>query len=351
MPNPLSLQETIIKKYAPGQLQTLLRENAKFAIIFPEEDLWKEKCVLDFGLPASFFDLTGSLLSPRDRYRQIRSYYLLEEDSPYERVALCKEARRRGPYYHSVGYFSHLLNAKEQECARRVQVPYDKEYVDLDYPEDRAYMASIGNERAFREMIKRNDELLLHSAVGSGRIDFVNRALSLLVPDLPENFNLEDYVEEKIFDPSADTIHIRRLPRQLERALLSCDGLEQDMNDILQCAIAGFNLTIVDFFLALYRDGDPYMEFGLEDFVEEYRQSTNVVVAYSILQRIKHRIDEEGLIMLSETGNIDFFLLVAKELTKKAYLVDMKRICTMCMKEQKGNLLFTKVLSEYQRGL
>ncbi|SHO33295.1 Hypothetical protein BQ3484_227 [Cedratvirus A11] len=344
--DPLPLQASILKKYTPRQLQALLQENAKFAIIFPEEDLWKEKCVLDFGLPASFFELTGSLLSPKERYLQIRSYYLLEEDSPYERVALCKEARRRGSEYHSVSYFSHLLSAKEQERAQRVQVPYnDDQHIDLDYPEDRAYLASIGNERAFNKMIKRNDELILESAISSGRVDFVNRALSLFVHGLPKDFNLEDYVEEKIFNPHVDTIHVGRLPEQLESVLLSCDDLNQGMDDILQCAIASFNLNILDFFLALYRDGQPYMKFGMEDFVEEYRQNRNVVVAYSILQRIGSKVDEEGLIMLSETGNIDLFLLVAKKLSRRAYFINMQRIYTQCMKKQRGNLTFTKVLS------
>ncbi|QIN54357.1 hypothetical protein [Cedratvirus kamchatka] len=344
--NLLSLQATILKNYTPGQLHTLLKENIRFAIIFPEEDLWKEKCVLDFGLPASFFELTGSLLSPRDRYLQIRSYYLLEEDSPYEKVALCMEARRRGERYRSVDYFAHLLDAKEQECVQRAGVPYDDDqHIDLDFPKDRAYMASRGNERAFRKMIKRNDELLLESAISSGRIDFVNRALSFLVRGLSENFNLEDYVEEKIFDPNVDTIHVGRLPKQLERILFSYDKLYQDMNDILQSAVASFNLKILDFFLALYRDGRPYMEFGLEDFVEEYRQSRNVVVAYSILQRIKHGIAKEDLIMLSETGNIDLFLLLGKELQKRVYFIDVKRIYTVCIQKQRGNLCFSKVLS------
>nr|WIL03111.1 hypothetical protein Cbor_243 [Cedratvirus borely] len=255
------------------------------------------------------------------------------------------EARKRGSEYHSVSYFAHLLSAKEQERVQRVQVPYnDDQHVDLDYPEDRVYLASRGNERAFRKMIKRNDELILESAISSGRIDFVNRALSLLVHGLPENFNLEDYVEEKIFNPRVDTVHAGRLPEQLESVLLSCDDLNQGMEDILQCAIAGFNLKILDFFLALYRDGQPYMKFGMEDFVEEYRQNRNVVVAYSILQRIGSKVDEEDLITLSDTGNIDLFLLVAKKLSRRAYLVNMERIYTQCMKKQRGNLTFTKVL-------
>lgn len=267
----LSLQSKIIKWCSPDQLQALLQNDAKFAIIFPEEDLWKEKCFLDFGLPASFFDLVACL-SPKDRYLQIRSYYLPDV---------------------------HKQDTKE-----------------FDSP---VFMSPQGQERDF----------MLHDAVESGRIDLVNQALIFLCPNLPANFNIENHVEKRVFDPSLDRIRPKKLPKQLRNILLSSEDVLLDVEGILQCALASFNLTILDFFLALYGDN---IRFGLEDFVLEYMKSRNLHVAYSILQRIKHRIRREEMSTLSETRNIDLFLLVAKELHKRSPSTEMQRIYQMCSK-------------------
>ncbi|QIN54358.1 hypothetical protein [Cedratvirus kamchatka] len=173
-------------------------------------------------------------------------------------------------------------------------------------------------------MLNDDDELLLEVAISSGRVDFVNRALLLRLPNLPRNFNLKDHVEES-------------LPPLLKNILLADEELDQNYASILESAVSSFNLNILDFFLALYVD-HPSVSYELEDFVEQYRVTRDVLTASSVLQRIKRNISGDGLYILSETGNIDLYLLVAKSRKYDDF------VHILSSRLQEGNYLFTQAL-------
>ncbi|SHO33294.1 Hypothetical protein BQ3484_226 [Cedratvirus A11] len=343
---PPTLQASILKNYTYEQIQDLLANNQQFRIVFGGEfaytEVWREKSFLEFSTPTSFFDLAQGRISTDKRYLEIATYHVLSPDSLRicDKVYLYMEARRRADE-KAEKYFSGLLTWQEKQYAKEesyvpVLLEGGGDYEDEDY---RSARTEQGDEIAFEEMLRQNDDLLVESAITSGRVDFVNRALILRFPNLPRNFNLEDYVVERPFDPNQEHVHVRRLPPLLKNVLLSDEELDQDYASILQSAIASFNLNILDFFLALYIDY-PSVEYELENFVERYRVTRDVITAYSILQRIKHSVSGDGLVTLAQTGNTDLYLLVAKS---RRY---HDAVHAASIRGQIGNYLFVKAIQD-----
>nr|WIL02954.1 hypothetical protein Cbor_242 [Cedratvirus borely] len=340
--NLLSLQATILKNYTYEQIHDLLANNQQFRIVFGGEfaytEVWREKCFLEFSTPASFFNLAQGRIPADKRYLEIATYHVLSPDSLRicDKVYLYMEARRRADK-KAEKYFSGLLTRQEKQHAKDesyvpVLLEGGGDYEDEDY---RSARAEQGDEIAFVEMLRQDDDLLVESAITSGRVDFVNRALILRFPNLPKNFNLEDYVVERPFDPNQEHVYVRRLPPLLKNILLADEELDQDYASILPSAVASFNLKILDFFLALYIDY-PSVEYELENFVEQYRVTRDVITAYSILQRIKHSVSGDGLVTLAQTGNIDLYLLVGKS---RRY---HEAVHVASIRNQIGNYLFTQ---------
>lgn len=349
---PATLQSTILKNYTVQELEDLLANNQQFRVIFGGEfgytEVWREKCFLEFSTPPAFFDLAQGRLSPLQRYLEIATYHVLSPDSLRicDKVYLYTEARRRADS-RAEKYFASLLTPEEKRCAKEesyVPLPLGGEgggdYEDEDY---RSVRTEQGDEYAFQEMLNNDDDLLLESAISSGRIDFVNRALLFRLPDLPRNFNLADYVQKNSIEDGAwlpqEHIYLRRLPSLLKQVLLADQELNQDYASILQSAVSSFNLIILDFFLALYID-HPSVTYELENFVERYRVTRDVLTAYSILQRIRYRVAGDGLLALSETGNTDLYLLVAQ---RRKY---DDAVHVLSAQGQAGNYLFVQAVQD-----
>lgn len=345
-----TLRDTILKNYTVQELENLLANNQQFRVIFGGEfgytEVWREKCFLEFSIPPAFFDLAQGRLSPLQRYLEIATYHVLSPDSLRicDKVYLYMEARRRADK-RAEKYFASLLTPEEKRYAKEESyVPLllqeGGDYEDEGYREDRTEQ---GDEYAFQQMLNNNDDLLLHSAVSSGRIDFVNRALLLRLPDLSRNFNLADYVNSAGDWLPREHIYLKRLPHLLREVLLANQEINQDYDDLLEAAVSSFNLTILDFFLSLYID-HPSVDYELTNFVERYRVTRDVLTAYSILQRIKHRISGDGLVTLSETGNTDLYLLVAQ---RRKY---DDAVHVLSVQGQAGNYLFVQAVQGLIQG-